>query len=336
MSNPTISVIIPVYNAAQYLDATINCILSQSFADFELILVNDGSKDASLNICRQAAGRDARVLVIDKPNSGVSDTRNKGIEVARGQYTYFVDADDLLHPQLFQVLVDTVKEYGVDMVAFNYKPFYSEDELQHTDIKRASRVQVHGDTFDLLSEKGVGVSVYLKFFETKKLQVHGITFRTGMTFGEDMFFSWKVCLLTEKCIYIDVPLYYYRQYPNQTITRYHAHLYEQYRSSFEEIESFAKDNNLFSAKLHEMVIKHFGLRLPALTMMVVRAPYGLSAKLKAIQQLFDDNWLQEYSQGVDNYYTRCLRNESRLKLLMFGYKNDLRIKLGKFIKARIK
>ena len=93
---PLVSIIVPVYNAAEYLNRCVDSILRQSYTKIELILVNDGSQDDSLRICRRYARQDSRVVVINKRNSGVSDSRNQGIARARGKYLQFVDSDDWL------------------------------------------------------------------------------------------------------------------------------------------------------------------------------------------------------------------------------------------------
>ena len=94
MDKPYISIVIPVYNVHQFLDDCINSVLGQTYKDFELILVNDGSTDRSLEICRKYADADSRVVVIDKPNGGVGSTRNVGIDASRGQWITFIDSDD--------------------------------------------------------------------------------------------------------------------------------------------------------------------------------------------------------------------------------------------------
>lgn len=93
-----ISIIVPVYNAERYLDRCIMSVLNQTFSDLELILVNDGSRDGSVEICNRYANQDSRILVIDKPNGGVSSARNAGILKAQGEYISFLDADDYLSP----------------------------------------------------------------------------------------------------------------------------------------------------------------------------------------------------------------------------------------------
>ena len=102
---PKVSIIVPVYNAQEYLKRCVDSILSQDYRDFELLLMDDGSKDASGEICDAYAQQDGRVRVIHKENSGVSDTRNQALELARGTFLQFLDSDDWIVPEATRLLV---------------------------------------------------------------------------------------------------------------------------------------------------------------------------------------------------------------------------------------
>lgn len=105
---PTLSIIVPVYNAEQYLERCISSILGQSFKDFELIIVNDGSTDDSSSIINKFAALDSRVVMIDSENRGVSNARNLGLEASKGTYVGFVDSDDFIDPNMYQLLLNSI------------------------------------------------------------------------------------------------------------------------------------------------------------------------------------------------------------------------------------
>lgn len=117
---PEISVIVPVYNMERYLRQCIESVLSQTFADLELILVDDGSTDSSLAICREYEARDSRVRVIAKANGGVSDSRNAALRVARGEFVGFVDSDDWIEPGMYRRLYSDMMEYDADIAICGY------------------------------------------------------------------------------------------------------------------------------------------------------------------------------------------------------------------------
>ena len=118
---PKFSVIVPIYNVSRYLDKCINSMLTQTYRDYELILVDDGSIDDSGVICDRFAEKDDRIRVIHKKNGGLSDARNAGLEVAQGEYYYFLDGDDAVSEQLLEKTLTVLEETHVDMVVFGYE-----------------------------------------------------------------------------------------------------------------------------------------------------------------------------------------------------------------------
>ena len=117
---PKVSIITPVYNAEKFLRRCIDSVIAQTFEDWEMILVNDGSKDSSLAICQECAAKDERIFVIDRPNGGPSSARNRGIREAEGEYVFFLDADDTITPNCIEDLYSLAKEYDADYVQGKY------------------------------------------------------------------------------------------------------------------------------------------------------------------------------------------------------------------------
>ena len=114
-----ISIIVPIYNASQYLRECIESILSQSFRDFELILINDGSTDESLSICKSYERQDDRITVISGANGGVSKARNRGLDAAKGEWITFADADDYFLDDALSTLYERAMQTGTDLVLAN-------------------------------------------------------------------------------------------------------------------------------------------------------------------------------------------------------------------------
>ena len=117
---PTISVIVPVYNTEQYLHRCIDSVLAQTYKDFELLLIDDGSTDSSGAICDEYAAKDARVKVFHKENGGVSSARRIGVEQSHGEFIYFVDSDDAILPDTLEMMCNYMTN-GVDVVVFDSK-----------------------------------------------------------------------------------------------------------------------------------------------------------------------------------------------------------------------
>jgi glycosyltransferase involved in cell wall biosynthesis len=108
---PKVSIIIPVYNTEAYLERALTSVLSQTYRDFEAICVNDGSTDNSLAILESYAQKDSRIKIISQDNQGLSMARNNGLKEAQGEYVYFFDSDDALHPQMLEITVSKIIEY---------------------------------------------------------------------------------------------------------------------------------------------------------------------------------------------------------------------------------
>lgn len=128
MKTPSVSIIVPIYNSQKYLSLCIDSILLQSFTDFELILVNDGSTDESLSICQNYAERDCRIRIINQTNNGVSSARKHGVEVSNGNYILFVDSDDTIPQDSIQHLIDKYQD-NIDIVVGALTEQHIENQL---------------------------------------------------------------------------------------------------------------------------------------------------------------------------------------------------------------
>lgn len=132
-----LSIIVPVYNVEKYLKKCLDSILTQGFNDFELILVNDGSTDDSLRICRQYETKDTRVVVIDKPNGGLSSARNSGLSVVRGNYISFIDSDDFISADFYEANMKfLMQNTNVDMMILPYCKYSDKEKVFYKDDSR--------------------------------------------------------------------------------------------------------------------------------------------------------------------------------------------------------
>lgn len=120
MSKQLISIIVPIYNAEKYIQRCIDSILSQTYKDLQIILINDGSTDNTLTILNEYVQYDSRIQIINKENTGVSETRNIGIEMSEGEYIGFVDADDYIEPEMYEKLYNSIEMTGADVACCGY------------------------------------------------------------------------------------------------------------------------------------------------------------------------------------------------------------------------
>lgn len=200
--NPRVSVIVPVYRVEAYLPACVNSILGQTFGDYELILVDDGSPDGCPALCDAYAAADERVRVIHKANGGLSDARNAGLDAARGGYISFVDADDELSPQFLACL--TAPEADIAQCGFC--------TADRTGLSARGRTEdVDGREMALRmcrDDAGAYTVVWNKLWRRELLG--RLRFPAGKQ-HEDEFFSWRAYQKAGRCAVTAAPLYYYRQ-----------------------------------------------------------------------------------------------------------------------------
>lgn len=193
--NEKISIIVPVYNAEKTLKECVNSLIKQTYSNIEIILVNDGSKDDSLRICKEFAEKDSRIIVIDKPNGGVSSARNAGLDIASGEYVMFCDSDDWAEIEWCRVL----KENYVDncLIMSGYFCYFNNDVQQ---ISSNSQYILKND---YLSTKLIGGFVpWNKIFKASIIKNNHIRFSDTLTVGEDKIFVWDYLKYTNNKIYI--------------------------------------------------------------------------------------------------------------------------------------
>lgn len=212
---PTISVIIPVYNTEKYLHRCIDSVLAQTYKDFELLLIDDGSKDSSGAICDEYAEKDARVKVFHKENGGVSDTRNYGLDLVQGKYLMFLDADDFwLQDDVLEVLIEKAEENDLDIIRGEYSAMHEDGTLAWNRKISAERKNHAGQILssaDFLEYAIHGENfLFLSLF--KRSSIGSLRFEVGRVFLEDMLFYSTFLLQPLRCMYLpDVRFYAYRK-----------------------------------------------------------------------------------------------------------------------------
>ncbi|ENQ3107464.1 Glycosyl transferase family 2 [Bacillus sp. 491mf] len=215
-----ISVIIPIYNVEDYLERCLNTVCGQLYKNLEIILIDDGSTDNSLQICKESAKREDRIKVIHQSNQGVSSARNMGLDVATGNYIAFVDPDDYIHLDMYERLYSLLKKYNADMSAcFSrgcWDSNYAEPPRDDIEISVYDKVGAIKTVFDPKYEiNGVGVVVSNKLF--KKNLFNNLRFNTQYRRAED---EQIICFLLKrvnKYVITDERLYYYFNRPNSIL-----------------------------------------------------------------------------------------------------------------------
>ena len=185
---PTLSIIVPAYNAEKYINACVNSILASTFHNFELILINDGSTDCTPILCDELALRDNRIHVIHTENRGVSMARNLGIENAAGEYIGFVDADDLVSPDMFYTLVSSMKP-DVSLSACLFQQNTRAYMLFETPTHTCAVIYDQVESAKAIIQGRYGPYLFNKLYRKSILNSHDIRFRPGNHVAEDLLFN---------------------------------------------------------------------------------------------------------------------------------------------------
>ena len=237
MNNPLVSIIVPVYNVQNSVARCLESLCAQTWKNIEIILINDGSKDDSLAVCESFRAKDPRVILVDKENSGVSDTRNCGLTLAQGEYVQFVDSDDYIEPDFTEHLVTAAEENHADLVISPYWmviPYNStktgstlenlQENLGIEPEKKPDEIHEYGflpegiydrDTFarrlmDMPASFFYSV-LWNKLYRRDLLMDNHLQFTSEVRWAEDLVFNLDYILCAKVFVSISTPGYHYVQ-----------------------------------------------------------------------------------------------------------------------------
>ena len=216
MKQPSISIIVPIYNMEWCMRKCIDSILAQTFTDFECLLIDDGSTDDSPAICDEYAQKDARVKVYHKPNGGLSDARNYGLERALGEYTIFADPDDWVDAEGLDQLYEKAKETNADRVMCDI--YYNDPHSQRYRKQEPTNLSHFDVLKDLITGKVYGFTV-TKLIKSELYHKFGLKYPTGMYGCEDQFTICKLLKNNIRIEYFPIAYYHYMHYGNTTQSR---------------------------------------------------------------------------------------------------------------------
>ena len=209
--NPSVSIIVPVYNAEACLRRCVESVLNQEYADFEMLLADDGSRDSSGRICDEYAVADSRVRVFHKENSGVSDSRNLCLDQARGRYLQFLDADDWITANATKLLVQAMEEHLCDLVISDFYRVVGERVSPKGDIDEAqvlSREEYASHMMENPANYYYGV-LWNKLYRREIVERHHLRMDPAISWCEDFMFNLEYIRRAETFFALQVPVYYY-------------------------------------------------------------------------------------------------------------------------------
>lgn len=211
-----ISIIVPIYKTEKYLERCITSVMKQTYPNLQIILVDDGSPDNCGNICDIYQKKDKRITVIHKQNGGLSDARNAGLNVARGEYIGFVDSDDFIHPHMFEILLENLLKTASDISVCG---FYWVNEGEEILLPENNETTVYEDEkilYQLIENNVITVVTWNKLY--KKELFNNDKFEIGRL-HEDEFMIHKLLIKTKRIVYTNAQLYNYMKHQDSIVSR---------------------------------------------------------------------------------------------------------------------
>ena len=260
-----VSIIVPIYNAIEYLSACIESLIKQNYRDIEILLVDDGSTDKSKELCIKYAKMDRRIRYIEKENGGVSSARNLGLYYARGKYIAFVDADDYLDECIIGLAVKVMNDTDADMVGWNA---YVVEESQ---MIKCREIQFHQDDFKYLQAALISNyndkfycgdyirAVWGKLLKKSVICKNNILFREELYIGEDAVFLMEYISYVKKIVLTNEFGYYYRMLAGSAVRRYKDDLYQQSIKQIELIEKVINNDEVCEASQNALCVLRWSL-----------------------------------------------------------------------------
>ena len=204
---PMISIIVPVYNAESSLKRCIESVQNQTIKEYQLVLIDDGSKDRSLDICSQYAEKDSRITVIAQKNSGVSRARNSGLDAAIGTYVAFLDSDDYVDSNMYAVMIKEIKAKEADLVTCGYYHVVG-DTLERYSYNNETIENPRLLANKLVGEQRMASAVWNNLFKKSIIDEHDLRFK-DISVGEDLLFLMEYLLVCKTTVRLQECYYYY-------------------------------------------------------------------------------------------------------------------------------
>lgn len=298
-----VSVIIPVYNVEKYLARCVESVINQTYDNLEIIIVNDGSTDKSLDVCKKYKLNDNRIILIDKENGGLSSARNAGMKIATGKYILFIDSDDWIINETIRNLVQYAEKYKTDFVRFS--PMHAGNKMIEDGMPWEFPVerQISYGYYDknkiinnifkklLITENltlGPIVSAALSLYSRVFLENNNIYFDEDVKYSEDVIFSAKVVYNADSFYFIKDGYYYYYYNNEGSITRsFRKDRWESCKKLSYELEKYfiEKDSGYFSKQI-ELINLYNILNGIGQTKLI----NGFNNKYKYIDNIVNDNF----------------------------------------------
>lgn len=294
-----VSIIMPVYNVEKYIAKCIESVLNQTYTNFELIVVIDGSLDNSEAIARKFEKLDSRIKVHTKPNGGISDARNYGLNLAIGEYIFFLDSDDWIEHDLLKENIEIMVDKQLDFIVFGfYQDSVDENEILIKQVKHLpeDNIWLNGEAIHL-SPYMLNILGYAwnKIYRKQYLNQNNISFINGISLFEDILFNAKVYQHSDRILFNKKAYVHYIQRPVETLTKqFHENSFDWVKLKHKALLEFIDTWSFINKK--EILATNLigGLRYCVLNLFHFNNQFRFNQKLAYVSKMLNDNDLRQF------------------------------------------
>lgn len=304
---PKISIIVPVYNSEKFLEKCILSVLNQTFKEFELILINDGSTDRSKEICDYYRNKDNRVKVVHKFNTGVSETRNIGLDISTGEYVCFIDSDDYIDSRMLEELYNYTENGYIDIIVSGmYFERYDNGSWENKiEYYEAYNIQQIKYLIKNLFESYLLYNPVGKLYKKEIIDIHNIRFDKNMSFGEDPVFNCEFMKYISNIKNIDKCYYNYVKHGDTSLSiRYDKSKYESNKKMHNELTNLMEYYQIQNEEITLILKQRYKKELCDMLFTIGRADENIKNKEKInfLRVIFRDKeyeFLDKYLKGIN-------------------------------------
>jgi len=335
-SSPLVSIIIPVYNAEQYLEQCIDSMLHQTYPNVDIVLVNDGSKDNSPKMCDEYAKKVSRVQVVHKANGGLVSVWMAGVEASKGDYLVFVDSDDWVDLNMIEELVKYTSENKHEIICSNYiiekknKSIYVKQSMEPGIYERKDIVEKIHPHIMGLENRRIHCSRCMKLFSKALIAENMKYTKKEITMGEDMNITFPAILDADRIVIVEAGYYYhYRLVESSMIHKYNPKLYDNNKFLYKTLRGIVESKSK-EGKIKEKEILLNGLQKEYIFLLFyvlkneLRGPWkGCVSRInKIVMEARQESGIHQVKVGVKN-------KANMLLYLILKHPNTINVTLGK-------
>lgn len=304
-----VSIIVPGYNAGPYIADCISSVLRQTYKNYELLIVDDGSKDDTLKISKEFASKDKRIQVFHQKNAGLPSARNVGLQHATGDYVLFLDSDDWLENNCLETTINECQKSDADVVFFDYIQEFSDKSIVKKSIERYQIVNADDPNTFIYDMRNI--TAWGKLY--RRDCIGNVLFDEQMRTAEDVDFNFKVYNRVKKAVYLKSPLMHYRILNSSAIHGYNPQIAEKFEYPIKKTKVYMMDGDPQKAKAYYSFLA-IAYIVICRNMICLDTSINAREKQKRLRTFNKSDWTQELFNNID----KVIIPKSRKALVIFG------------------